>query len=99
MKDKAENIVSNFYNNVGWEDVGGITEDGRRFEDIRKCASSYVSRCRLRLMKHIPLSGDLILDMASGPIQFPEYLEYSKNFDKRFCVDSPTVWRTYYVDN
>ena len=25
--------------------------------------------------------------MASGPIQYPEYLEYSKNFNKRYCVD------------
>jgi SAM-dependent methyltransferase len=25
--------------------------------------------------------------MASGPIQYLEYLEYSKNFKKRYCVD------------
>jgi len=25
--------------------------------------------------------------MASGPIQYKEYLEYSKNFKKRYCVD------------
>jgi SAM-dependent methyltransferase len=25
--------------------------------------------------------------MASGPIQYPEYLEFSKHFDKRYCVD------------
>jgi len=27
------------------------------------------------------------LDMASGPIQYEEYLEYSKNFATRYCVD------------
>jgi SAM-dependent methyltransferase len=34
-----------------------------------------------------PRSGENFLDMASGPIQYPEYLEFSKNFAKRFCVD------------
>ena len=28
-----------------------------------------------------------MLDMASGPIQYPEYLVYSSNFKKRYCVD------------
>jgi len=28
-----------------------------------------------------------MLDMASGPIQYQEYLEYSNNFKKRYCVD------------
>ena len=28
-----------------------------------------------------------MLDMASGPIQYQEYLEYSRNFKKRYCVD------------
>lgn len=27
------------------------------------------------------------MDMASGPIQFKEYLEYSKKYAKRYCVD------------
>ena len=32
-------------------------------------------------------SGDKILDMASGPLQYPEYLQYSKNYNKRYCID------------
>lgn len=28
-----------------------------------------------------------MLDAASGPIQYEEYLAYSKAFDKRYCVD------------
>lgn len=54
---------------------------------MREYASEYVIRCRLRLLKHIPKKGENILDMASGPIQYKEYLEYSKNFNKRYCVD------------
>lgn len=92
MKEKIK-IVSNeveaneYYNTVGWETEEEITEDARRWEDLREYPREYVSKCRLRLMRHIPVSGENILDMASGPIQYKEYLEYSRNFKKRYCVD------------
>lgn len=83
----AEERVSNFYNTLGWETEEGITEDARRWEDLREHAQKYVINCRLRILDHIPERGDYILDMASGPIQYIEYLEYSRNFKKRYCVD------------
>jgi ubiquinone/menaquinone biosynthesis C-methylase UbiE len=85
--NKAEEKVSKFYNKLGWETDVGITEDARRFEDLRESAKDYLSKCRLRVLRHIPETGENILDMASGPIQYEEYLEYSKNFKKRYCVD------------
>lgn len=87
MPDTAEERVSRFYSTVGWETDGGITEDARRWEDSREHTSEYVSKCRLRVLRHIPADGVNMLDMASGPIQYKEYLEYSKNFRKRYCVD------------
>ena len=39
------------------------------------------------MLRHIGSGGDRILDMASGPIQYPEYLTYSRNFKTRYCVD------------
>ena len=87
MVDDSEEKVSKFYNTVGWESEGGITEDSRRWEDLREHAKEYVSKCRLRVISHVPESGENILDMASGPIQYKEYLEYSRNFKKRYCVD------------
>lgn len=83
----AKHIVEKFYDEIGWQTYEGITEDARRFEDLRRCASEYVSKCRLRVLRHIPKSGENMIDMASGPIQYPEYLEYSKGFKKRYCVD------------
>jgi ubiquinone/menaquinone biosynthesis C-methylase UbiE len=88
MLNNAEEHVRQFYSTAGWEESdSGITEDARLFEDLRECARDYVSKCRLRLLRHIPPTGDKILDMASGPIQYPEYLEFSKGFNKRYCVD------------
>jgi ubiquinone/menaquinone biosynthesis C-methylase UbiE len=85
--DEAEKKVALFYNNKGWIARSGVTEDARRFEDLRQCAADYVSKCRLRVRRHIPASGECIIDMASGPIQYPEYLQYSSGFKKRYCVD------------
>ena len=87
MNEKAEEKVSKFYNTLGWATEEGITEDARRWEDLRKYAAEYVGKCRLRVIRHIPNAGENILDMASGPIQYVEYLEYSRNFRKRYCVD------------
>lgn len=87
MTENAEEKVSKFYNTVGWEEENEATEDAKRWEDLRENAKEYVSKCRLRVLRHIPDSGENILDMASGPIQYEEYLEFSKNFKKRYCVD------------
>lgn len=85
--DNAEEIVSKFYNTVGWETVDGLSVDARMFEDLRKHSEKYVRMCRERVMRHIPAKGENILDMASGPLEFQSYVDYSKNFEKRYCVD------------
>lgn len=87
MTNRAEEKVSNFYNSLGWETTDAVTEDARRWEDLRQCAAQYVRKCRLRVLRHIPSHGIYMLDMASGPIQYEEYLEYSRNYKKRYCVD------------
>jgi hypothetical protein len=83
----AEKTLSEFYKKFGWEIKDEITEDARQFEDLRNCASAYLTKCRMRVYEHIPKKGKYLLDMASGPIQYKEYLSYSKNFEKRYCVD------------
>lgn len=87
MDNDAEKVISEYYNTFGWETKDGITEDALKQEDLRECAKEYVSKCRLKVLKYIPNSGNYILDMASGPIQYKEYIEYSKNFKRRYCVD------------
>jgi SAM-dependent methyltransferase len=87
MTDDATTIVSKFYNEVGWKTIDGITNDAQRWEDLRGCACRYISQCRKRVGNHIPSHGDKMLDMASGPIQYQEYQDYSRNFKTRYCVD------------
>jgi ubiquinone/menaquinone biosynthesis C-methylase UbiE len=87
LKNRVEEGISKFYSEEGWDITDGVTEDARRWEDLRECAREYVAKCRLRILRHIPQSGEYMLDMASGPIQYKEYLLYSRNFKKRYCVD------------
>lgn len=83
-----EESVSRFYETRGWEtNDDGVTEDAQRWEDLRGHARKYVSNCRLRVLRHIPEEGEYFLEVGSGPLQFDEYLEYSKNYAKRYCVD------------
>ena len=87
MIDKKIKYVNKFYNSTGWKRKNNNTLDATLFEDLRFNSKEYVSRCRKRLQKYIPKKGVHILDFASGPIQYPEYLKYSKNFKLRHCVD------------
>ena len=80
--------VGRFYRTVGWETADqGSTTDAKLFEDLRECAREYVRDTRRRVRRHVPSQGSHLLDMGSGPIQYPEYLEYSSNFTWRHCVD------------
>jgi ubiquinone/menaquinone biosynthesis C-methylase UbiE len=85
----AEEIVKKFYTSGGgWAvDKNGIAQDTYIFEDLRECAQDYNRASRLRVLNHLPSKGEYILDAASGPVQYPEYRAYSKNFTKRYCVD------------
>jgi SAM-dependent methyltransferase len=39
------------------------------------------------VLRHIPRQGEYLLDAGSGPIQYPEYLEYSAGYHRRVCLD------------
>jgi SAM-dependent methyltransferase len=83
-----EDQVRDFYEKGGWEpDATGQTADAQLWEDLRPCAAAYVSACRRKVQAFLPREGERLLDVGSGPIQYPEYLEYSSGFAKRVCVD------------
>jgi SAM-dependent methyltransferase/uncharacterized protein YbaR (Trm112 family) len=83
-----KDAVMNFYDDIGWKkEPDKNFTDARLFEDLRDVSESYIKDCRLRIKKYIPESGKYILDVASGPVQYEEYLTFSENYKYRICVD------------
>jgi SAM-dependent methyltransferase len=85
--DKVTEQVKRLYDDSGWTMVGDATYDADTSEDLRPGSSRYVAACRSRVLRHLPKHGQRLLDMASGPVQYPEYLAFSEGFDVRVCVD------------
>ena len=89
--NEIQERVRQFYDGVGWKILS--EKDGRSIyqntlhEDLRPVAQEYIHNCRLRVLRHVDLSGRFFLDAGSGPIQYSEYLEYSKGYDRRICLD------------
>ena len=83
--------VREFYNLVGWQEVSEGLYQNARYEDLRPVAREYIHRCHMRLLQHLNPSGKYLLDAGSGPIQYPEYLEYSRGYSARVCVDISRV--------
>ena len=86
MSDKKS--VQDFYNQFGWKqnDEGNFV-DGDAYEDLRPVSQEYMYDCNIRIKRYLQPQGDYLLDAASGPIQFDEYLEQSKHYRYRLCVD------------
>jgi SAM-dependent methyltransferase len=79
--------VQQFYDQVGWKLVGADVYQNARYEDLRPVAREYIHKCHMRVSRHLSPSGRYLLDAGSGPVQYPEYLEYSRGYDYRVCAD------------
>ncbi|MBI5724335.1 MAG: class I SAM-dependent methyltransferase [Planctomycetes bacterium] len=80
--------VMRFYDEVGWRRTGGGEfADAEKFEDLRPASADYIHKCHIRVGRHIPAAGRFLLDVASGPIQYREYLAYSERYEYRICGD------------
>ena len=87
--NRAEKIaVQSFYDQIGWKrDEKGDFEDAVVWEDLRPVSADYIHKCHMRVKRHLGPTGNYLLDVASGPVQYPEYLTYSDGYDRRICVD------------
>jgi ubiquinone/menaquinone biosynthesis C-methylase UbiE len=85
--DQIKNEVRDFYDQVGWQEVDEGFYQNARYEDLRPVSREYIHRCHMRVVRHINPTGRFLLDAGSGPIQYPEYLTYSKGYDFRICAD------------
>jgi uncharacterized protein YbaR (Trm112 family) len=83
------NEVKEFYEEFGWKKDGGGEDyvDATGWEDLRPVSREYIRKCHRRLGTHFPKTGTYFLDVASGAVQYPEYVEYSEGFSYRVCVD------------
>jgi SAM-dependent methyltransferase len=81
--------VQRFYDEVGWtkQDGGRDFVDASKWEDLRPVASDYIRDCHSRVARHLQPAGQYLLDVASGPVQYDEYLEYSRGYQARVCID------------
>ncbi len=79
--------VKRFYDEIGWQQTEGVYRDAQDSEDLREISKDYIEQCHLRVNQHLPKKGKYLLDVASGPIQYPAYLTYSQNFEYRICAD------------
>jgi hypothetical protein len=83
--------VRKFYDRVGWQRAGEGVFQNARYEDLRPVSSAYITRCHRRVKIFLKPSGTYLLDAGSGPVQYPEYLEYSQDYRFRVCLDISSV--------
>lgn len=81
-------LVKDYYDLQGWKkERGSLFTDAARFEDMRPVVNDYRIKCHLRVNRHLIKGGKFLLDIASGPVQYPEYLSYSDGYQYRICGD------------
>ncbi|MGE5221324.1 MAG: class I SAM-dependent methyltransferase [Omnitrophica WOR_2 bacterium] len=83
--------VREFYDQVGWQEAGEGFYQNAHYEDLRPVSREYIHNCHLRVLQHLKPCGHFLLDAGSGPIQYPEYLEYSRGYSRRVCADISMV--------
>ena len=87
MAENTKQQVREFYDQIGWSQVGEGLYQNARYEDLRPVTRDYIHCCHLRVNRYIAPHGDLLLDAGSGPVQWPEYLTYSEGYRFRVCLD------------
>ena len=83
--------VRQFYDEIGWQEIGEGVYQNARYEDLRPVSWEYIHKCHLRVSRYLSPDGRYMLDAGSGPIQYPEYLEYSHGYQARVCADISIV--------
>jgi len=85
--ENSKQQVREFYDQIGWSQVGDGLYQNARYEDLRPVSRDYIHNCHLRVNRHLAPTGDFLLDAGSGPVQWPEYLTYSEGYRFRVCAD------------
>jgi SAM-dependent methyltransferase len=87
LRSEKQNLRS-FYDELGWlKDSDGEFKDASLHEDLRAVAADYIRKCHQRVNRFLAPKGRYLLDVASGPVQYSQYIEYSRGYQRRICVD------------
>jgi ubiquinone/menaquinone biosynthesis C-methylase UbiE len=86
-ENELKKEVSSFYNQIGWQMQDDGFYQNARYEDLRLVSRDYIHKCHLRVKKVLQPKGKFLLDAGSGPVQYPEYLTYSEEYQYRVCLD------------
>lgn len=79
--------VREFYDEIGWHQESDGNYQNARYEDLRPVSAEYIHRTRLRVNNGLIPTGQLLLDAGSGPVQYNDYLTYSRGYQRRVCLD------------
>ncbi len=81
--------VFDYYNEVNYKvkDAFKIYADSSKWVDFRRVSSKYIRNSFTKASKFYPASGKYFLDIASGPIGLPEYINLCDGYEYRVCVD------------
>ena len=81
--------VFDYYNQVNYlvKNSLKIYADSSKWVDYRDISSEYMKASFLRASEFYPKKGEYLLDIASGPIGFPEYMSLCNGYEYRVCVD------------
>jgi ubiquinone/menaquinone biosynthesis C-methylase UbiE len=79
--------VREFYDEIGWQQEDDGNYQNARYEDLRPVSAEYIHKTRLRVNGALQPTGKFLLDAGSGPVQYEDYLTYSKGYQRRVCLD------------
>jgi ubiquinone/menaquinone biosynthesis C-methylase UbiE/uncharacterized protein YbaR (Trm112 family) len=81
--------VFKYYNEISYDVKNSlkIYEDSPKWVDFRDVSSEYIKNSFTKAKRYLNQNGKYLLDIASGPIGLPEYINLSENFEIRICVD------------
>ena len=81
--------VFKYYNEINYDLKNSlkIYEDSPKWVDFRGVSSVYIRNSFTKAKGYLNPGGKYLLDIASGPIGFKEYVDLSENFKFRICAD------------
>lgn len=81
--------VFDYYNEISYKikDSLKVYEDSPKWVDYRDVSSKYIKNSFTKASRFYPATGKYLLDIASGPIGLPEYMDLSDGYEFRVCVD------------